>query len=208
MLSNKGILDLSMTGQPPDDFRGNRGTELNVEHLRDGRGSGRSDNRGGGRGQRQDNYRGRGGYQEDRGGNRGGRNWEGNRDNSQQDSQRPDPAFKGQGDGSMVAKAEIQRPAVIEKSQKTPVAGLEIKPQKNRSAELIRELGNVSFPIKTLCVYLSRCFKVGDNETSDVMVEKFRLTEKFNELREISDELIKIITSREAKPSVDGLQTQ
>jgi len=113
---------------------------------------------------------------------------------------------EGQQDGSFVPRLENPKPVIIEKPQKQPTAGLEIKPQKNKSAELIRELGNVSFPIKTVCVYLSRCFKVGDNETSDIMTEKFRLTEIFNELREASDELIKMITSRDSKPSMEDLE--
>ncbi len=108
----------------------------------------------------------------------------------------------GQQDGSFVHRQEVPK---TETSKKI-VAGQEIKQQQNKSAELIRELGNVSFPIKTLCVYLSRCFRVGDNETSDIMTEKFRLTEIFNELKEASDELIKMITSRDSKPSIEDLE--
>lgn len=113
---------------------------------------------------------------------------------------------EGQQDGSFVPRLENPKPVVIEKAQKQPVAGLEIKPQKNKSAELIRELGNVSFPIKTLCVYLLRCLKAEDTETSDVVVEKFRLTEMLNDLISTSNELIGIITSRENKPTPEDLE--
>lgn len=184
-------------GRFPNDRSGGR------DDNRNGRG-GRGDFRSEGRDYQGD--RGRGG----RGGGNGRGQWQNNdgrSDGYRNDGQRNDTRFEGNQNGGFAARAE-QQPVQTEAKDKKPIAGQEviIKSPENKIAKLILGLGNISFAIKTIYLYTSKCLTPEDNETDDVTNEKARLTVIFNELLDASNELLKFITSKEEKPTMVNLE--
>lgn len=192
---SKGQSAPQQDGRFPNDRSGGR------DDNRNGRG-GRGDFRSEGRDYQGD--RGRGG----RGGGNGRGQWQNNdgrSDGYRNDGQRNDPRFEGNQNGGFAARAE-QQPVQTEAKDKKPIAGQEVRPQKNRTAELILELGSVSFPIKYICVYLLKYLEVGNTETSEVISEKLRLTEDLQKLIAVSDGLLENITSEEKKYTAEDLE--
>lgn len=146
---------------------------------------------------------------EETAGNRGGRGQKPERGDSGGKLKSPinSGLNKGQQDGSFASKSEPQKPVGVEIPRK-PVAGQEvtIKSPENKVAKLILELGKISFAIKTIYLYLSKCTSQEDTESDDVTNEKARLTIILGELLSASNDLINFISSQEEKPTMGDLE--